>query len=350
MMQDTATSTRTARSSNYELLRIIAMLMILSLHSFAATDGCFPCSVSTGIDFLREACCISAVNTYVLISGYFSIKWKTKNCCALVYQILFWLLLVYGVAVACGLTAFSATELFRRLNGIAGAYWFVAVYLILYLIAPVLNAFAEQATQRELGRFLLVFFAVQTYFSLLSSPIFGIGCNVLSFAGLYLTGAYIRKGNLTQWAAGHKPALHAVLTTSTLLIAAMMWTEFFGAGCSMLQIKTSFWGLAYNNPLVIVQSVAIFLLFSTFHIQSRPINAVASSVLAVYLLHMHPDVKQWYYDYTWSLYGLSLPVHYGILSLLFAMAFAVAIAVDRIRLVTFQLLYNRITSRRNDRS
>ena len=40
----------------------------------------------------------------------------------------------------------------------------------------------------------------------------------------------------------------------------------------------------YNNPLLIVASIAFFMLFGTFRISNKWINCCASSVLAAYLL------------------------------------------------------------------
>ena len=347
-MQEVTTSNQKKRSSNFELLRIVAMLMILSLHSFPTDNECYTYSLATGVDFFREACCISAVNCYVLISGYFTIKWKKKSFCSLVYQVMFWLLLIYVLALIVGLQPLNMKELLRRINGIVNAYWFITTYLILYLIAPVLNAFIEKSTERELGCFLVIFYTVQTYFSLLFSEIFGIGCGVMSFAGLYMVGAFFKKNGLPQKVRQLKIGLYSVVVIMTLIITAMLWLEFFVLGCDMLKVKTSFWGLAYNNPLIICQSIAIFLLFSSFTFQSKRINTIATSILAVYLFHMHPDVKQWYYDYTRSLYGLSLSNHYIRLALLFLLVFVVAILIDRIRLFTFSFLYNRLISNQNE--
>ena len=66
------------RQLNYELLRIIAMLMIVSLH-YLGKGGLLgnparqDMTAAGYTAWLAEAFCLVAVNVYVLISGYFGV-------------------------------------------------------------------------------------------------------------------------------------------------------------------------------------------------------------------------------------------------------------------------------------
>ena len=69
-------ATEKKRQLNYELLRIIAMLMIVSLHYLSKGEilgdhARNDMTVTGYVAWLIEAFCIVAVNVYVLISGYF---------------------------------------------------------------------------------------------------------------------------------------------------------------------------------------------------------------------------------------------------------------------------------------
>lgn len=66
------------RQLNYELLRILAMLMIVCLHYLSKGgllgDPSRADMTATGYTaWLVEALCLVAVNVYVLISGYFGV-------------------------------------------------------------------------------------------------------------------------------------------------------------------------------------------------------------------------------------------------------------------------------------
>ena len=72
------------RQLNYELLRILAMLMIVCLHylskgGFLGVPAREQISVSGYAAWLIEAFCLVAVNVYVLISGYFGGVSETKD-------------------------------------------------------------------------------------------------------------------------------------------------------------------------------------------------------------------------------------------------------------------------------
>ena len=73
------------RNSNIELLRIIAMVMILGLHvNFLAigqpsTQEIVSSPIQSFIRLFAEYACIVGVNVFVLISGWFGIHYKPKG-------------------------------------------------------------------------------------------------------------------------------------------------------------------------------------------------------------------------------------------------------------------------------
>ena len=71
------------RKPNFELLRIIAMLMIVTLHYNIHADALLqlgvPASKVQIFATVIETFCITGVNVYVLLSGYFLSK--TNICC-----------------------------------------------------------------------------------------------------------------------------------------------------------------------------------------------------------------------------------------------------------------------------
>ena len=91
------------RQSNMELLRVVAMLMIITLHyldkgkvlpEFAAMS-----TTNHYIAWLLEAFCFVAVNIYVLISGYFltTSKFTFKKLAVLWGRILFYSWVIGGI-------------------------------------------------------------------------------------------------------------------------------------------------------------------------------------------------------------------------------------------------------------
>lgn len=77
-------SIKNKRKLNYELLRIIAMLMIVCLHylskgSFLDNPERSDMTMTGYAVWFVEALCLVVVNVYVLISGYFGIDASIKG-------------------------------------------------------------------------------------------------------------------------------------------------------------------------------------------------------------------------------------------------------------------------------
>lgn len=334
------TATKAARSSNIELLRIIAMLMIVNLHSFVAPEVAVSWADITGdylFDFFREALCIPAVNIFIVISGYYSIRWKVKSFFSLVFQTYFFVLIIYFLTLFWGNT-FNIKTFLLYLNCIPYTYWFIAAYVGLYLLSPLLNAFTDRCSAKQLLIFLIVYYLFQFYYQLMFSNYFNAGYSILSFFGLYLIGRYINKLHQDDQVKSYsaKSYFFIYLLASIALTLILLFMQSRG-----MNIKDDhIFGLAYNNPLVVVQSVALFLCFSKLKIQSKFINFCGSSVLAVYLVHMHPQIKYDYYmEYCSTLYALPYWKHLLVLSVLFVAIFVVSILADKVRLWIYNVLY-----------
>ena len=133
------------RESNFELMRIILMFMVLFWHYMI--NVVFPHHMTSTSHLLWNALnffLIIHINGFVLLTGYFSSRKEnigiTKllklNNLAYFYKIVF--LIIFLVF---GLKTFSSLELFRIIQPITlfGQYWFIAIYLLLYLVSPYLN-------------------------------------------------------------------------------------------------------------------------------------------------------------------------------------------------------------------
>ncbi len=98
------------REANYELLRVLAMVMVVAMHflersdSLLALDEPFNGVRLTGS--LLEAFCLVAVNVYVLIAGYFGVRgrFRVSKAAGLLFQIWFYALLVPALLTLAGVS------------------------------------------------------------------------------------------------------------------------------------------------------------------------------------------------------------------------------------------------------
>lgn len=323
------------RESNLELLRIVSMMLVLLVH-YVGTVSITPetlhhnglLSVSITLFHSLSVVC---VNCFILISGYFGITWKLKSFLSLLYQIIFWLIIVYVFSSFLGheYKFYGLLEIGKYF----GERWFVPAYLGLYMLSPVINAYTSQSDSKTLGRFILLFYVYSTvigYF--LHSREFDEGMSVISLVGLYLIGAFLKKADLKIF------NLKASYNLITYLMLALLLTSM---NLALLYCGINKSPLGYLNPLVIAMSIYLFLFFQKLKIgYIKAINWIAASSFAVFLLHHHPAV---YNDFqivcrTITAQGWLAPI---LLIIFFIALFAVSILVDQIRKTTFRIIYRK---------
>ena len=135
-MGSTGERTVRKRNASFELLRIVAMIMILALHYNSHADVLLQLGVpATGVQIyasIIEAICITGLNTYVLLSGFFLSKGKIKpsKILQLICQVYFYTLLVSAAMMLVGTYSIKASDsvykLVQYLFPISSEhYWFV---------------------------------------------------------------------------------------------------------------------------------------------------------------------------------------------------------------------------------
>lgn len=322
-----------ARLSNFELLRLLCMLMVLNLHSF------FGWQHGTGIwqavDFFRESTSICAVDCFVLISGYFGIKWKFKSFFNLFFQLFFYSIGVYLVAVACGVVGWDLKSFLMRFACLSTDSWgFVVSYVILYFCSPVLNVFAEKHSAKMLFAYVIVFVLALNLVSFTASSAF-------TYSVVYLIGRLLRKIKIES--VKIPAAILYWITTVTIFVNVyFVLFKMFNISSAEIVGKRPVGSIGYDYaaPLVILQAVTLFSLFSKIKLESKFINWCASSAFAIFLIHMHPTIKQiGYLSFAQNLYGYPVLTHIFILIILIVSVFVGSIIIDKFRIFVSSICY-----------
>ena len=154
------------RQSNVELLRIIAMVMVLILHAdYFSLGAPTQCEITESpmtsiIRIVIESMSIVAVNVFVLISGWFGIHPTLRRFSSFMFQVIFFV---------CAIAMLMGDYGGRPLGGwfvllLGWNYWFVKAYIILYLFSPILNVFIGNVSKQQLLGVILSFYSVQTIY------------------------------------------------------------------------------------------------------------------------------------------------------------------------------------------
>lgn len=328
------------RNSNLELLRIVCMFLVLFIHYIPTRMTLSPDTIRSDffnsiVQLEMSSLCFVCVNCFVIVSGYFNIKWKIKSFSRLLYTILFWGIIAYAMSL---LVSDNEGSDFSIMNFIITNFtlrWFIGAYLILYILSPVINAFIEKCSSRQLGIFLIYFYAFSTIYGwLMGSQFFNEGMSFLSLMGLYILGAFLKRTNFKFFTLKASYNLLIYLGLGIILVVINAFTYYFG-------INKSLYG--YLNPIIILESIYLFLFFKNLNIGYLPwINVVAGSAFSVYLFHHSAYIFPYYIRLSnWINENSEISLLYmlGIIALIFLFC----TLVDYLSKPLFNLIYNLLS-------
>lgn len=151
------------RQSNIELLRILAMILIIA-HHFAlfGAFGFSETAVSINklwIQFIQIGGKIG-VNIFILISGYFLINEKSIKINRIIrfwLQIFTYSIIFFIIFIACGIKTYSTKELIYHMFPITySLWWFASAYFVLYLLIPYVNKLLTSLSKLEYQKLIVL--------------------------------------------------------------------------------------------------------------------------------------------------------------------------------------------------
>ena len=328
---------RKERDSNMELLRIVAMIIIMLVHANFRALG-YPDIVEVNatplpafMRYFSEGLCIMGVDVFVLLSGWYGIRMKPVRLAELLFQIFFFLIVTVTIDCAVNYRLPNTQDVGLFLMKSQWDYWFVKAYVFLYLLSPILNAFVEIADKKSFQVVLLFFFGFEFLWGWLLNGVnwMNHGNSGTSFIGLYLLARYLRIYPPKIF-MNFKIRYYLGAYIGIALFIAFLAFLFCYFGMQNAARKMYY----YTCPFVIVQAVAFLLFFSKFSFYSRLVNWIAISTFAIYLLHsQHYFGKMFYDDIIARWYMNETTVNFLVYTVLLVLVvFWLSIFLDKIRL------------------
>ena len=275
------------RESNVELLRIIAMFLIVAHHF--SVHGNFTTETTSFINNIWLQLLFSGgkigVNIFILISGFFLINSKKVDInkfIKLFFQLLFYSVTIFTVFVLFKIEPFSFKTLVKHILGYP-AWWFAKAYLILYLFHPYINRLLNSLNKAEYKK-LLLFSTI--FLSLIPTitTVFADDGFIIWFVYLYSLGAYMSKYS----------TVFDLKVSKCLLITVLLYFFTFSSVIvfDFLGIKFSFFTehatylFGINKLTTLLISLFLFLTFKNMKIKySKVINIIGSATFGIYLIH-----------------------------------------------------------------
>lgn len=254
------------------LLRITDM-RALSLNSF---------DLSYWFCLFINSFLVVAVNCFFLISGYFRIKHNNIKMIRLIIEIYFIYFFINLIFFAFGEQEFSLS-LIKDCAFPLSKFWFILVYIVLDFISPYINKMLETVSIKEKQK-LIIFLAIVYcgYAFLTDNAIFGInrGYSIAFAIFIYIVGDYIRGVSTKQIGCVKPLCAYFALCIINGVLAYLSAISRLG--------KTTWLLFSYNNPLVILASICLFLALLNCGIRDNLFSMVGRYTLYIYVIHSTP--------------------------------------------------------------
>lgn len=282
------------RMSNFELLRIICMLGIISLHfvnqgEFHRIDSLSLCiSLQVLSSFGRIACLV-----FVMISAYFNVEKKIS----FKHIIMLWLT-TFTYTVSITLIAKYIMHIPVEQTDFINAFfpinntplWFVSCYMVLLLISPLLNAAVSSCKKGTLQVF-LIFYGILLSFK----PTFFFEGNyfsedVLVFFYIWIFIGYIKKYPikiLERKIITGPLALFMYLIISVSFGVSVYIYDFDYSKISVLSLSC-YRDIFYTIPNFMI-ALLTFCFFKNLNIKpNKWINRIGKTTFGIYIIHQTP--------------------------------------------------------------
>lgn len=350
-------SAKEERNSNLELLKIIAIFIIVVSHVIPynyANSGleyidiniaCLNLTTIT-LQFFRNLGQIGNL-LFIICSSWFLLGKKRINIkkvisivvdCFIVSVICLIIILFMKYEIPFNTLIKQFMPTFFSNN------WFIPCYLIFYLITPYLNIIIESINEKEF-RNLCIASSLFMILQLIRENT-NIYNYLLGFIYIYFIIAYLKKYKEKTMENLHTNIV-IFLGSIILIILFLVVYNFLGTKISMLSNSM----LRFNNiknPLFILASISLFNLFKKVNFQNNVINFISSQTLLIYVIHdnylFRELLRRDYYKYIFSTFGYK---NICIICLISAFCtFIISLAASSLYKLTLQRVINNILYRK----
>lgn len=285
---------RAKRLNNVECLRVLIMFMIV-IHHCVVSGLHLNSNLNSGIDcnnmmnyllVFINSIVVVAVNVFFLISGYFTINFKLNKFLMLLGEVIFYSFFIYIIFAIEGGEILNVKNIMKYSILAVNEYWFMTVYLVLMLVAPYLNIVIDllKADKRKYSIFIITLFAITCIYG------FAFDKDVINVNGgylliyaifLYFTGNFIKTYDIIN-DCKKMHILYMLAGGVNFLLA--LFLVYLGKGNMAWKL------FSYNNPIVYIQAIALFISFLTIKCNGRIgifIGRFGQYTLGIYLIHSH---------------------------------------------------------------
>lgn len=292
------------RLLSLDLLRIVSMCMIITLHFISysnISDDVFSFSKIGLLNTILHSICNVAVNCYILISGYFCIKNKFKitKIYKLVIEVFVYSMIIYIIMILTNRINFRVKEFFFNFFPVlTRQYWFITSYLGVYIVSPFLRMFVNRINRFEhLSVIITGFLLFVLYYNLFffcDNLNFGGATGIVWFIYLYLCAMYIFKYYEGKgWKREVKN--YIIIVVLALLSRFPFYILYLITNKNIFLQGASIFDSVYNSIFPFVASISLFKVFLNISIEEKStkiFNILSVSSWYIYILHENKYIRE----------------------------------------------------------
>ncbi len=270
------------RNSNHELLRIIAMYMIIFIHANMYLGYFCTGEIRWFLNGVVNGICNIGVSCFILISGYYGVKFSVQKlikmeCMMISYSLLELIILCLVFPEQMQGVALLEQAVKSLFPFITRKYWFYSCYVCLFILSGYIQKFIENLKQKDFERLLLIlimlFSVLPTIFYFEVIPDNGKG--FVQMVMVYMIGRYIRM---------YKDV--SISMKKAIPLFVILWGINGISHEFPIQIGGIYHHLCKDNSITnIMMAVILFYCFKKCTFSSKMINKVATYIFAVFALN-----------------------------------------------------------------
>lgn len=284
------------RLANLDLLRIVLMMMIVSLHYFGHGGGRNAGSELLVNDILINGIstlCWAAVNTFFMLSGFLTreredqitLKYCFQRCSKIWFKVFAVSLLIYVIALSIGWIEFTPNFLFRAFCPIfSNQYWFITVFLLLTAIWPIIVKGFSRLTDKEIWLLTGVLFLFDSIQPTIGNNGFGeYGVGFLHAFTCMTTGYALKRSSNMLSSKKWLPLLIYIGSCLAMIVIAYYEKRVLGKQEAVI--------MYYNAPFCITAAAGLLMFFNSLDVRMPVISKIAPYALGIYLVNDHLLVR-----------------------------------------------------------
>lgn len=260
------------RNSSFELLRLFCIFGIVAMHSFGGIDTSTSV-LNTELHVLFNSLFNTAVTCFVLISGYFGIKFNLAKLIRMDLMVIFFT--VTSTVIQGNWNLKMIVKAFFPV--ITRQHWFITCYFALCILAPFLNDIPLQMQKDRYRRLLMVLLGMFSVIPTLTTYdiMQDSGKGLVHFVMIYLLGRYLAMYQNREYKKWKLMLGFCVCVVTAFVLDSILTFQkgvlynTFSRDCSLFMI---------------LAAVFMVLFFAEIQFTNRFINRIAQSVLAITVL------------------------------------------------------------------